>query len=223
MAEFQNFFGVTLANKVSSWNPPEIDYIEPHGVLGGFVVDDAALSQVSFDDAGDRIRRRMKSYLTTVRMEWDSEWEALVQRVTPMLPSTPQKVWWIPSTSTYLEEAISSSKAILSIESDAEEGVAAYTEETWQRAIRLLRILADLYWQAAGDYLPTPSIGPAVDGSIDLFWEKDHLTLLINVPAEPDKGGTFFGRRLQTSKISGVLDKDDLEPKHLAAWLTGHE
>jgi len=62
-----------------------------------------------------------------------------------------------------------------------------------------------------------------VDGSIDLFWELKDLTLLINIPADAAKDATFFGRRYQASRISGVLDKKDVEPRHLTGWLCGRD
>jgi hypothetical protein len=117
---------------------------------------------------------------------------------------------------------VGSSFHILEIQADADEGIdVGYLEQTLERATGLLRSLADLYWRSVGDYLPAPSIGPAVAGSIDLFWERSDLTLLINVPRDPGKAVTFFGRRLEGSKISGVLGQDDSEPRHLTGWLMG--
>jgi hypothetical protein len=171
------------------------------------------LTHVPFDSAADAIRKQLKVYMASASKELSLQ-----------LPFPPQKLF-VTTVSTELEDAINSSKAILSIETDPEEGISEpYASQTWESAIKLLRQMADLFWQATGEIIPTPLIGPAVQGSIDLFWELPNgLTLLINVPADASKGATFFGRRLQLSKVSGVLGSDDIEPRHLTAWLSGTE
>ena len=134
--------------------------------------------------------------------------------------------WWASATPVFerLEEAIGESKRILEIEVAPDDGIdVQYSEETWKRSVKLLRKLAAMFWEDNGTFLPVPSFGPADAGSIDLFWELKSLTLLINVPADPAITVTFYGRRLEASKISGALERNDTEPRHLTGWLSGRE
>jgi hypothetical protein len=171
----------------------------------------AAFTHLGFgSSAGDKIRSFMKAYMF--------EYSKALSPKHLAIP-TIEKLY-VPATFTELEQAIKNSKAILSLEVDADAGITeVYTEATWDRAITLLRTLAELFWQAAGDSLKPPSIAPAASGSIDLFWEWPHLNLLINVPSDVAKGITFFGRRFKGSKISGVVGTEDNEPRHLVGWL----
>lgn len=121
------------------------------------------------------------------------------------------------------EAAIEDSKRILEIEVVPDDGIEVpYSKETWQRAVRLLRSLAETYRETNPDPMPVPSIGPAVAGSLDLFWELKDLTLLINIPVDSTKPATFYGRRLEASKISGSLAPND-RVRHLTGWLLGGE
>jgi hypothetical protein len=62
----------------------------------------------------------------------------------------------------------------------------------------------------------SPRIGPADNGSLDLFWEKPDRTLLINFSSkEPD--ATFYGKK-EKSEISGRFDPSETRPE-LAVWL----
>lgn len=167
-----------------------------------------ALAQVSFHTAGDAIRRNLKSYIGTPRNMFYG--------------GIATEKLFVVTVSPEMDAAIAASRRILAIEIDPAEGITVkYTEETLKRASDLLREMAELFWQVAGELLPVPSIGPAHEGSIDLFWEAKDLTLLINIPSDQSKDATFFGRRLATSKISGTLDKKDIEPRHLTGWLSG--
>jgi hypothetical protein len=170
-----------------------------------------AFAQLGFgSSAADTIRSFIKTYM----------FEYSKALSTKLIPIPTLEKLQVPSSFIELENVISESKAILSLEVDADAGITeAYIQATWDRATTLLRALAALYWQATGDSLSPPSIAPAASGSIDLFWDWPNLTLLINVPSDASKGITFFGRRFNNSKISGVVGADDIEPRHLAGWL----
>ena len=173
--------------------------------------DPEVLGFVSFETASGEILKQVKTYLTAINREVKEDYYASL--LGPWGRTTQE-----------MEDAIVSSRAMLEIEVDLEAGInEPYLEHTWQRATKLLRELADLFWQTNGESIPTPSIAPATEGSIDLFWELASLTLLINIPSDPSKDVTFFGRRLENSKISGVLDRKDTQPRHLTGWLSGHE
>lgn len=134
-------------------------------------------------------------------------------------------LWPVPSPiSDQLETAIAGSREILDLELDPDAGIdTQYTEETWKRSVKLLQQLAESFWGDHGRSLPVPSIAPAVGGSVDLFWESEDQTLLINIPADPAKSATFYGRRRPDGKISGSLAVDDGKLRHLTGWLSGRE
>jgi hypothetical protein len=205
----------------AAWDPTSKDWTKSKRYLRRSLDDfetGNALAYVSFDAASDAIRKQIKRYVESYATGVEGEFFA----ITSWAPNS-QKLF-VVTISREIEDAIAASKAILGLEANPTEGIAvAYTEATWERAVKLLRELADLFWQARGDFLPTPSIDPAAEGSIDLFWEFGDLTLLINIPSDPAQGATFFGRRLATSKIAGVIDRNDVEPRHITGWLAGAE
>jgi len=137
-----------------------------------------------------------------------------------------ESVLWPASSpiSDQLETAIGKSRKILQIEIDPDAGIdAQYTEDMWKRSTKLLQLLAERFWDDNGIFLPVPSIAPAPTESIDLFWESEDQTLLINIPADPAKNATFYGRRRSDSKISGSVAVDDVRLRHLTGWLSGRE
>lgn len=171
--------------------------------------DPEVMGLVSFETASGAFLKQAKTYLTTINRELKEDY--YVSLLAPWGRTTQE-----------LENAIVASRAMLEIEVDLEAGINdPYVEHTWQRATKLLRELADLFWHTNGESIPVPSIAPATEGSIDLFWELTGLALLINVPSDSSKHVTFFGRRLENSKISGVLDRMDIQPRHLTGWLSG--
>ena len=196
--------------KRDDWTFKASEYF-PSSEINDFQADEVFM-HLPFGVAQGVIRTNLNAYIGSVQKE----------RLTRGL-FNPKK-WFVSTVSNEMEQAISNSKAILTLELDPDAGVTVqYDADTWQRATKLLREMAELYWQATGDYLSAPSIAPALEGSIDLFWEMGDLTLLINVRQDLTSGVTFFGRRFKTSKISGSLSVDDTQPKHLTAWLSGHE
>jgi hypothetical protein len=128
------------------------------------------------------------------------------------------------TVSAELEHAITESKSILSIDVNPDGSTISepYLKATLDRAAKLLRTLADLFWDFDVASMPVPSITPADQGSIDLFWEYQGTTLLVNIPAEAAKAVTFFGKR-GGSTLSGVLEPHDTKPKHLTGWLAGRD
>lgn len=166
------------------------------------------------------IRKDIKSYIQGSYFQDPSTCVVDVSYGTP----EPQQWWaYTPPVFEKLEAAITESRRILEIEAEPDEGIEAqYLEATWKRAVKFLRGLAQTFWDENGSPPPTPSISPSVCGSIDLFWELDDLSLLINVPVDPAKPQTFSGRRHDAkSKVSGTLASDDMDLRHLIGWLSG--
>ena len=184
------------------------------------IFDATAFQYAPVEIAPDVIRKDIKSYIQGSYFQDPST--CLVK----VAYDVGEQLQWAYATPVFerLEEAISESKSILEIEVALDEGIdVQYSEETWKRAVKLLRKLAEMFWEDNGTFLPVPSVGPADAGSIDLFWELEHLTLLINVPADVATSVTFYGRRLEASKISGALEGNDTKPRHLTGWLSGRE
>lgn len=134
---------------------------------------------------------------------------------------TTQKLSSIPPLSSELKAAIEAAHKILKIEVDPEAGIdVPYAEDTLRRAVDIVETLANIFWQDNPGSLPAPIFGPAVHGSIDLFWERDDdVSLLINVPGDNSAEPTFYGRRSGGSTISGTLARVDKDPRHLTGWL----
>ena len=153
------------------------------------IFDATAFQFAPVDVATDVIRKDIKSYIQGSYLQDPS---TCLVNVIYNIGESPQ--WWASATPVFerLEAAINESKRILEIEVAPDNGIEVrYSEETWKRAVRLLRQLAEIFWEENGTFLPVPSIGPADAGSIDLFWELKGLTLLINVPADAAISVTF--------------------------------
>jgi hypothetical protein len=122
------------------------------------------------------------------------------------------------SRAEQLDNEIEASRYILNLQEDWDEnGSPGYSEETWNRAIQLLRAAVSemrLLWDVRYNYIP--SILPGPNGSIDLHWKTEHSELLINVP--PIGKATFYGDDYGDSVVKGSFDP--AAPRvALFAWL----
>ena len=106
---------------------------------------------------------------------------------------------------------------VAGISQEDEEGAAAYSQETLDRAVAFLTVhseqLKKFYLQ-----LPVPRISPGPDGSIDLHWKRQSWELLVNIPARPDEMAVFYGDNYGAQKIRGKIDPS-LFNFGLANWL----
>ena len=100
-----------------------------------------------------------------------------------------------------IESVIEKSKRLLM---DVSEDYKPIEQETWNRAILFLRSLAVRSQKDRTVVLPVPHIGPGGDGSIDLYWNVDNGTLLINFPSDSNLC-TFYGDRGVT-KLKGTME-----------------
>lgn len=127
-------------------------------------------------------------------------------------PSSPFDLEW-----RALEDEINSAKYIIEVEGDPGlDGYVPYTRETLARATDFLRRLMIHAHTANVIGTGIPRIGPAEDGSIDLFWEKGDRTLLVNFPAG-ENTGNYYGKKPK-SEISGKFDPSESRPE-LVFWL----
>jgi hypothetical protein len=109
------------------------------------------------------------------------------------------------NTKSSVKELIQSSKWILDLKDDWDnEGSEGYSVETWERAIELLWRMSDLLEEESfRNPIPMPKINPANKGSIDLFWELNDCTLLINIPHKTEELATYYGEHKKKETISG--------------------
>jgi hypothetical protein len=117
-----------------------------------------------------------------------------------------------------LEEALAESLRIFNETPDAEFPIdRALVVQGFERAVAVCRGL----WKASLDWFgsvpTTPRLTALSDGSVDVFWRTDEVSLLINVVAD-DELGSFAGKRLGGESLTGVLDHRSSTLAHLAAW-----
>jgi hypothetical protein len=127
-----------------------------------------------------------------------------------------------PSELRQLEQEIQRSRRILSLEDDWDgEGSKGYSEQAWSRATGYLRRQARACWLRHGVVIPTPTIGPGPEGSIDIHWQTEFYELLVNIPADPAIPASFYGDDYGTLSIKGTFDPSAEPSGHLAlvSWL----
>lgn len=97
-----------------------------------------------------------------------------------------------------------------------EEGAGEYSAATYLRAVRHLESMFDKAWNLFGRALPEPLLGPADDGSIDMFWEVDDRNLLINI-AEGKSPHSYYGQDRNGDSLGGSIGSG--ARVDLVAWL----
>lgn len=125
----------------------------------------------------------------------------------------------IPPELDYLVGVIQESRKILTLGEDWDgEGSPGYSEQTWERAVRLLVNSALNFQKERANRVPAPAIHHGPEGGIDLYWSTPTRRLLVNVPADPGNVATYYGSDDRT-EVKGRLDmpRTDL---WLMVWLT---
>jgi hypothetical protein len=118
-----------------------------------------------------------------------------------------------------LNEAIERSRRILYLSDDWDgEGSAGYLQDTWERAVGLLRRYAKSAHTELEMNLGVPRIAPADDGSIDLHWKTTDRQLLINIPADGSQAPTFYGDAREGDNISGSIQSEIMHVL-MVSWL----
>jgi hypothetical protein len=118
-----------------------------------------------------------------------------------------------------IRKAIDRSKAIQQLDDDwDDEGSEGYTASTWQRVADFVSAQANAA-RNSGLLIGVPVIAPADRGSIDIHWRNADCDLLINVPAQLQKPGTYYGSNQRGETVSGRLDTQGPR-SDLLLWLT---
>jgi hypothetical protein len=127
------------------------------------------------------------------------------------LPSQSELEW------RAMEDEIDAADFILKIKGDPGiEDFVPYSRDTLLRATEFLCRLMIHAHTANVIGTGVPRIGPADDGSVDLFWEKSDRTLLVNFPARQGFAN-YYGKKPK-SEISGKFDPSESRPE-LVFWL----
>ena len=119
------------------------------------------------------------------------------------------------------EAVIEASRYILQLANDFDEDdFQGYSEDTWKEATNFLRRL--VVHAASSNFftLIMPALSGASQGSIDLFWEMEDRTLLLNFPSGASSKATFYGQK-PGFELSGRIEKDKPVPE-LIIWLEQH-
>jgi hypothetical protein len=137
------------------------------------------------------------------------------------VPAEGRSASWISEEERAIEAEIEAAKFMLSIKGDLEsDAFVPYTAETLSRVTGFLRRLM-IYAEGCNlGGFPTPQIGPADQGSIDLYWEAHDRSLLINFSALHNSA-SFYGKKPK-SEISGKFEPSEARPE-LAFWLVDYE
>ena len=118
-----------------------------------------------------------------------------------------------------LDEAIARSRSILELRDDWDEaGALGYEEETWARAVALLRRHAAAA-MAMGGSIGVPRILPGPGGSIDLHWRSADFEILLNIPEEENRPVEFYGDDHSGSVLRGTLGLGPDSKPALLQWL----
>jgi hypothetical protein len=116
-----------------------------------------------------------------------------------------------------MEDEIRAASYILEIENEeVSDEFVPYTKETLDRVTSFLERQMIHAHSARVFGMGIPCIGPANRGSIDLYWEKEDRTLLINFPFDSDIA-TYYGKKPK-SEISGRFDPSEARVE-LVSWL----
>jgi hypothetical protein len=116
-----------------------------------------------------------------------------------------------------MDEEIRAASFILGIENEEEsDEFVPYAKETLDRATSFLTRQMIHAHTARILGMGVPQIGPADKGSIDLYWEKEDRTLLINFPSE-SAVANYFGKKPK-SEISGRFEPSEARVE-LISWL----
>lgn len=117
---------------------------------------------------------------------------------------------------------IEASRYMLALGDDWDnEGAPGYQLETWERASAFINDAVAGFVRLAGNTPPVPRISHGPDGSIDILWASGDRELLINIPADGNQAGDFYGdtRGDRAATVKGTFS--GTSPKAwLLIWLT---
>lgn len=118
-----------------------------------------------------------------------------------------------------MAEAVNSSSWIFDLKDNwDEEGSPSYKRTTWRRAVSHVVSHTKEMLEKHGIKVPPPRILPGPQGSIDIDWRMQDKELLINIPSDETRRGTFYGDEKGGLSIKGELNPVGIN-QGLLAWL----
>lgn len=119
-----------------------------------------------------------------------------------------------------VEELLASASWIRDLDQDWDgEGAVAVSGDTWETMATLLRNQCVLALESAR-HLKLPTISPAQEGSLDLYWPGNTRRLLLNVPVPAKGRPTFYGEDDSGDVISGTMAGANTDID-LTFWIVG--
>jgi hypothetical protein len=99
------------------------------------------------------------------------------------------------------------------------EGSQGYSLNTWKRVKRFVLTHASVSESRFRVTLPVPTINPADQGSLDVFWCLSDRQLLINFPADETAPITYYGQNSQGDNTISGRTAGREHRLDLVAWL----
>jgi hypothetical protein len=120
-------------------------------------------------------------------------------------------------------DAIENSRTIVTRQPDPSDDLTlACSQETWQRASKILIEHALAVWGKINMVIRAPAISAGPDGSVDLYWTAAPYGLLVNIPLDPKQPATYFGddaTNPDANRTSGTLDPTKPTAVGILMWL----
>ena len=105
-----------------------------------------------------------------------------------------------------LADEVKRAQQIVSLEDDWDgEGAQGYSQDTFNRAVKVLGRFSSAVREGCGRSLLVPTIGPGPDGTIDIYWSAATWGLLFNIPVNPNDPVTYSGNQSGSRWIKGNL------------------
>lgn len=118
-----------------------------------------------------------------------------------------ERITELPFTLRALYYEIEKSKYILNLEDGwDDDGAISYKKETWIKAILFLCDYAQSIYNNLNTIISIPKIYHGPDGSIDLLWENNDFSLLLNIPDADNNLATFYGETAGEKGVEGEID-----------------
>jgi hypothetical protein len=173
-----------------------------------------------------QMREQISQQLTEIQQRLSQRKEPRLRwrKTKPYRKNAGQRVLpFLPTDLSPISDAIENSKVIFNRPPDPSDDLAlTCSQETWQRAIRILTDHALSVWEKAKAVIRSPVISAGPDGSVDLYWTAAPYGLLLNVPADPTQPATYFGNDAanpDSNRTSGKLDSTRLIDPGVLMWL----
>jgi len=130
---------------------------------------------------------------------------------------------FLPAELAPISDAIQRSETIVNRAHDPSDELGlTCSQETWQRAIRILTAHALSVWRNARFVIRPPVISAGPNGSVDLYWTAAPYGLLLNVPADPKQPATYYGddaANPDCNRTSGKLESTSPVDPGVLMWL----